>query len=60
RLKPAEQNEQRQLWAEIVNLKNMPRKEVLSCKSIDGLMQLFSSANHLPFPSSTLKSSHEN
>ena len=61
RLKPAEQDEQRQLWAEIVNLKNMPRKGVLSCKSIDELMQLFSSANHLPFPSSsTLNSSHEN
>jgi general secretion pathway protein E len=60
RLKPAERNDQRQLWAEILNLKNMPRKGVLGCKRLDELMQLFSSANHLPFPSSTLNAGHEN
>lgn len=59
RLKPAERNEQRQLWAEIINLKNMPRKEVLSCRSIDGLMQLFSPLNHLPFPTPNLPANHE-
>lgn len=59
RLKPANENEQRQLWAEIINLKNMPRKEVLACKSIDRLMQLFLPLNYLPFPLPTLQATHE-
>lgn len=59
RLKPSEQNEQRQLWAEIINLKSMPRKEVLSCKSMDELMQLLSPLNHLPFPTPSLPVNHE-
>jgi general secretion pathway protein E len=60
RLKSANDTEQRQLWAEIINLKNMPRKEVLACKSIDGLMQLFLPLNYLPFPSLTPQTTHEN
>lgn len=60
RLKSANQHEQRQLWAEVINLKNMARKEVLSCKSIDGLMHLFTPSNHLSFPSPVQQTPHEN
>lgn len=53
RLKPAAPNGQRQLWAEVIDLKSVPRKEVLSCKAIGELMSLLSPLNYLQFPSST-------
>jgi len=53
RLKPAAPNGQRQLWAEVIDLKSVPRKEVLSCKAIGELMSLLSPLNYLQFPSSS-------
>lgn len=60
RLKPTEHHAQRQLWAEALNLKNMPRKSVLNCKGIDQLMALCSDDSYLPFPNLEYLATHEN
>lgn len=51
KLRPAQQGEQRMLWAEVINLKKMHRQAVLNCTGIEQLMQLCTEQSHLPFPS---------
>lgn len=50
RLQTAQEGEQRELLAEIINLKNMDRKSVLGRREIGELMDLCTSNSYLPFP----------
>ena len=50
RLRPSEQGRPRELWAEIINLRNIDRKQILSCKEIGGLINLCTDTSYLPFP----------
>lgn len=50
RLQAAQEGNQRQLLAEIINLKNMDRKTVLGRREIDELMNLCTAKSYLPFP----------
>lgn len=59
RLKPAHDNNRRQLWAEILNLKKMPRRSVLNCRGIDELVQLCATSNYLAFPGHDKDEAHE-
>lgn len=58
RLRPAQADQARQLWAEVLNLKNIDRKAVLNCQSIDALMNLCCNQAYLPFPATELDSHH--
>lgn len=51
RLQVAVQGENRQLRAEVMNLKNMDRKAVLQCKGLDEVAALCSADAYLAFPS---------
>lgn len=51
RLQAAVQGENRQLRAEVMNLKNMDRKAVLQCKGLDEVAALCSADAYLAFPS---------
>lgn len=59
RLRSAEHLQQRRLWAEVLNLKNMDRKAVLNCKASDELMNLCSPESYLPFPAQEPLQRHE-
>lgn len=59
RLKPADQTGQRRLWTEALNLKNIPRRELLDCKAIGELAHLLSPLNYLPFPTPENIHAHE-
>lgn len=59
RLQSAEQMQQRMLWAEVLNLKNMDRKAVLNCKASDELMNLCTPESYLPFPANERLQHHE-
>lgn len=50
RLKPTPNCESRQLFAEIMNLKNMQRQSVLNCTSTEQLMRLCTTLSYVPFP----------
>jgi len=51
RLQTAQNNQQRKLMAEVINLKNMDRKSLLGRRAIDELMDLCTENSFLPFPS---------
>jgi type II secretory ATPase GspE/PulE/Tfp pilus assembly ATPase PilB-like protein len=50
RLKSAPNFESRQLFAEVLNLKNMERQLVLNCRGAEQLMRLCTTLSYVPFP----------
>ncbi|WP_334118312.1 GspE/PulE family protein [Limnobacter sp.] len=50
RLKATPNEELRQLFAEVINLKNMERQLVLNCTGIEQLMRLCTTRSYVPFP----------
>lgn len=50
RLKAAPNFESRQLFAEVMNLKNMERQRVLNCRGAEQLMHLCTTLSYVPFP----------
>ncbi|MBU0783629.1 MAG: Flp pilus assembly complex ATPase component TadA [Gammaproteobacteria bacterium] len=50
RLKAAPNCESRQLFAEVMNLKNMERQLVLNCTGTEQLMRLCTALSYVPFP----------